>query len=357
VRRDGAELVVLVSFARPGAETNPYLVQLAAALPAPVRPVYFSWRQALTGRFDVFHLHWPEVRLRGRTPARSVARGVLFLLLLLRLRLGRKALVRTLHNVRPHEPLTPLQDRVLRWCDRWTTLWITLTDQTRPPTPAPAVLIPHGHYRDWYRPAALDPVRGRLLHFGLVRRYKGVDRLLGAFAQLDDPELTLRIVGKLADGDLAAEVRRAAAADRRIATVDAYVSDDELAAEIARAELVVLPFTQVTNSGSLLLALSLDRPVLVPSAPVTDQLADEVGPGWVLTYPGALDAAVLRSALAEVRAGGRSDRPALGGREWDEIGRAHAAAFLAARDLARRPAHLPRTPSPPRLRRREREGR
>ena len=83
--------------------------------------------------------------------------------------------------------------------------------------------------------------------------------------------------------------------------MDEYVTDDVLVREVTASELVVLPFANMTNSGSLLLALSLDRPVLVPSQPMTEQLAAEVGPGWVLTYAGPLEPAVLLDALAAAR--------------------------------------------------------
>ena len=74
-----------------------------------------------------------------------------------------------------------------------------------------------------------------------------------------------------------------------------------LAREILESELVVLPFVEMTNSSSMILALSLDRPVLVPRLPVTEELAAEVGPGWVLIYDGELDAAALAGALAARR--------------------------------------------------------
>ena len=48
---------------------------------------YFSWRTALLGRYDVFHVHWPEVLVRGRTRWRAMARSLLFVLVLARLRL------------------------------------------------------------------------------------------------------------------------------------------------------------------------------------------------------------------------------------------------------------------------------
>ena len=222
------------------------------------------------------------------------------------------ALVRTLHNVTPHEPPTWLQARALRLSDRATTLWITLTERTQPPTSAPAVIVPHGHYRDWFaRAPHVERVPGRLLHFGRVRPYKGLGSLLAAFSRLPGEAFSLRVVGKTEADHLAAELHAACDADPRITALDAYVSDEVLAREVYESELVVLPFTETTNSGSLLLALSLDRPVLVPRSPIVDEIAAEVGPGWVLTYDGTLDADVLgcRARGSSVVAGSSAARP------------------------------------------------
>ena len=168
------------------------------------------------------------------------------------------------------------------------------------------------------------------MHVGLVRRYKGIDALLRAFSALAGEDLSLRIVGSTIDEDVAAEIRSAVAADGRISTLDAYLSDDALVREITASELVVLPFAGVTNSGSLLLALSLDRPVLVRSQPLTEQLAAEAGPGWVLTFTGSLEADVIRQALDTVRDPRSPEAPDLSARDWDAIGAAHAVAFETA---------------------------
>ena len=331
-------VTVLESVEPPGDRTNPYLPLLVASLPDHVEVSYFSWRRALLGRFDVFHLHWPEVRLRGRTPVRSVLRWAAFGALLLRIRLGRKALVRTLHNVAPHDPLPPVPRALLARCERWTTLWIALSDQTPAPAEGPVVVAPHGHYRDWFRDRPRgQPVPGRVLHVGLLRRYKGIDALLSAFMLVPGDELELRVVGEVIDAGVAEEVRAASRSDARISFRPGYLPDDDLVAEITASELVVLPFGAVSNSGSLLLALSLDRPVLVPSGPMTDRLASEVGPGWVHTYDGALAPRDLEDALASVRSPRGRSRPDLSEREWGPIGVVHAAAFETAVQLARRP--------------------
>ncbi|WP_345712778.1 glycosyltransferase, partial [Kineococcus glutinatus] len=301
-------LVVLQSFRAPRPTTNPYLSLLLRSLPPDVRARTFSWRHALLGRYDVLHVHWPEVLLRGSTPARTAARRAAFAVLLARLALGGPALVRTVHNPAPHERGGPLERLLLAAADRATDLTVHLTPATagtvRPA--APAVLVPHGHYRGWYvPPPGVRPVPGRFLHVGLLRPYKDVDGLLAAFRELGGRDgaggpVELRIAGACPDPALAGRITAAAAADPGVDVLLRHLDDAELAAEVAAAELVVLPYARMQNSGALLLALSLDRPVLVPSNEVTRALAEEVGPGWVHLFTGRLGAADLRRALAAV---------------------------------------------------------
>jgi len=329
-------VTVLQSFPPPRGTTNPYLVQLVRSLPADVRTEYFSWRRALTAQYDVLHLHWPEVLLRSPRPVKALARKAATALLLVVLRVRRIAIVRTLHNPRPHEQPPPLDRAVLRGLDRATTRWIRLNPFTPAPDPERTTTILHGHYREWYGATDTAPVRGRLLCFGLLRPYKGVESLLAAFASVDDPSLCLRIVGSPTTADLREAVLAAASGDRRIAARLEYVDDATLREEVAAAELVVLPYRELHNSGAALLALSLDRPVLLPASEPASALAEEVGPGWVHVYEGELTGEALRAALARARAADRDGRPDLSRREWAEAGARHRDVYLAARDDVQR---------------------
>ena len=336
-------LTVMESFGAIRETTNPYQIQLVRALSAHVDVRLFAWRGALLGNLDAVHVHWPEVLIRDRTLARTSARRVLFFLLLLRLRLGHKALVRTLHNVAPHEPGAVVESWLLRLADRWTTHWITLNEFTPRPTIAPATLIPHGDYQAWFADHPLPPSEpGRLLYFGRVRIYKGVGGLVTAFLALADPTLRLRIVGVPDDAPVADLVRDAARADGRISAVLRHATSAEAAAEFGRAELVVLPYPTMHNSGAALLALSLGRPVLVPRNEVTDALAREVGPAWVIRYEGAFGSGHLRAAVSALRAHPPSGAPDLSRRIWSEIGRAHAEAFACAAKAARSRSRMSR---------------
>ena len=313
--------------------TNPYLKQLVIALQENVEVSTFSWRRAVTGSFDVLHVHWPELLLRSRSGPHRLARRALVLAVLLRIRLSRRVLVRTLHNLAPHEPGQWIERRLLGLMDRWTTLFIALNPETPiPRTGVPVAVIPHGHYRDWFAGRAVpEPLPGRFGYIGFIRAYKGVEVLLDVFTSIADPTISLRIVGASGDPGLTGAIAAAAAADPRITARLEYTGDEAMATEVGRAEVIVLPYRQMHNSGAALLALSLGRPVLVPANPVTRSLRAEVGQDWVYTFDGDLRAEDLVATHQELhRARPTTNPPDLHRRDWPAIGTAHVSAFRTA---------------------------
>jgi beta-1,4-mannosyltransferase len=226
---------------------------------------------------------------------------------------------------------------LLRLFDRWTSYGIAINAHTEPPVGLPTAVILHGHYRDWFaRFPQSGSVPGRLAYFGLIRPYKGVEDLIAAFRGLPDDGLSLTVSGKPRTPELTGELRAGAAGDDRITLELEYVSDERLAARVSEAELVVLPYREMHNSGAALAALSMSRPVLLPANAVNVELGDEMGPGWVLTYDGDPTTEVLRQGLAELAATERSPEPNLSRREWSETGRRHVEAYAEARRLVRR---------------------
>jgi glycosyltransferase involved in cell wall biosynthesis len=327
---------VLTSNREPRGTTNPYITMLTAALRRTpgVEVVTFSYRAALFGRYSVVHLHWPEtvIGLGGRRRAGLLGRWVLAALLLVRLTVTRTPVVRTVHNVELPADAGRLQRALLHWFDRLTTHRIVLNDRTE--CPGPATTIPHGHYRDWYTGPRSEMLPGRLQYVGLVRRYKGVEGLVEAFRSVADGSLTLGIAGAASTPELAATITALADGDPRVALGFGFLSDDELVAAVTAAELVVLPYRFMHNSGTVLAALSLDRPVLVPDTPVNADLAAEVGPGWVHTFAGDLTRDDLLAGLSAAREP-RAAAPNLGAREWTGAGTAHLAVYRAALSRAR----------------------
>lgn len=325
-------MTVLQSLRPPTRNDNPYVKQLIRAIEPHAQVEFFSWKQALFGRYDVFHVHWPEFLLREQGRNRLLQYG-LFLAFMLRLTLSAIPVARTLHNLEPHEGASAVERALLRMLDRRTTVWIRI-NETTPSRPPRTVTIPHGHYRDWFVGFDVPPsVPGRLLYFGLIRPYKGIEALLDGFHAVDarrSAGMTLRIVGRPSTEQLRERIEAATRADGRVDALLDYVDDETLATEIGRAEIVVLPFLKMHNSGSLLLSLSLNRPVLVPRNAANVALADEVGPGWVYLYDGELCERSLLSALQRVSTDERALRPDLSRRNWAEAGADHYQAYSAS---------------------------
>jgi glycosyltransferase involved in cell wall biosynthesis len=312
---------------------NPYTLLLAESLrriPGVV-VLNFTWRTALFGRYDVFHVHWPEILVDGHSPLKRFVRQVFTLLFVARLAITRTPIVRTVHNIGLPTDIGWRQRRLLELIERRTTLRIRINSTTALPGSSPSATIPHGHFREWYsHHIPSDPVPGRFGYFGRIRRYKGVEALIEEFRAADDRTLSLRLGGYPSTPELAAGIAGLAEGDPRITFQFGFLSDAELVEIVTTSELVVLPYPQMHNSGSVLATLSLDRPLLVPDNRVNRLLSDEVGPGWVHTFTGTLSPDALVSALRSLREHPPTARPRLDAREWDDAAQAHLDAYRAA---------------------------
>ena len=196
-------------------------------------------------------------------------------------------------------------------------------------------VIPHGAFRHLTtieRAALPEPLpavkRPVVLFFGLLRPYKSVDVLLDAWRRIADvhdgvPPAELWVVGlpKM-------DVRPLkAAAPPGVRFVDRFVTDPEAAAFFDRADVVVLPYREIDQSGVLFTALAFGRPLVLSDVGGFPEVAAE---GAAELVP-AGDAAALATALDRLL-GDRARQRALAARaaelaagpySWDAVGRAH----------------------------------
>jgi len=100
----------------------------------------------------------------------------------------------------------------------------------------------------------------RLLFFGLIRPYKGLEDLVEAFNSLSADQarsFSLTVVGETWEGWVRpAELIQASPHRRRITFVNRYVSDKEAAGFFAQADALVLPYRRGSASGPLQIAMS-----------------------------------------------------------------------------------------------------
>jgi glycosyltransferase involved in cell wall biosynthesis len=274
-----------------------------------------AWR-ALLGTWDVLHVHWPETVFDHRL-IEAVAGSTALLAAVDRARARGARLVWTIHNLHAHGKRHPAAEARFRerWIERLDGV-IALSrsglDAAVEAMPAlaakPARVVAHPHYRGVY-PDAVDrgtarerlglPADARVLaFFGRIAPYKGLPELVEAFGSLADTRARLVIAGPPFDAELALDLVRSARDDPRVIVRPGFVPDDEVQLVLRASDASVVPFRNILNSGSVILALSLDRPVLAPRIGALVELADAIAPGWLRLYDGAITPAALEGMLA-----------------------------------------------------------
>ena len=296
---------------------NPYNALLSAHLRMEGVCVFeFSLRALVAGRYHVWHFHWPENTFIGTPRPIALAKLVILVGAVIGARARGTKLVWTCHNLEAHEASHP---HAHVWFRRWLlprldgVIVLACCDvetvRCRYPCLAdvPIVAIPHGHYIGAY-PNTVTPLQARrvlglamtdrvLLFFGQLRPYKNIPLLIERFRALEDEDLRLVIAGRPSATKLRDQIVRAAAYDPRVRLHLRFVAEEEVQTFMHAADLVVLPYRRVLNSGAALAALSFLRPIMVPAAGAMKELRDGIGSDFVRTYEGSLGEATLACAL------------------------------------------------------------
>jgi glycosyltransferase involved in cell wall biosynthesis len=165
-----------------------------------------------------------------------------------------------------------------------------------------------------------------LLFFGAIRDYKNLPELMKAFRDWEKRDAVLIVAGNCRDPRLEAAIRKQAADVPNLHLEIRHIPRESVYRYFYAADLVVLPYREILNSGTALLALTFGKPVLVPHKGAMAELQANVGNSWISTYPNSLRADILDSAMEWARTNQRSTSPPIDSLCWDHI----AAATLNA---------------------------
>jgi D-inositol-3-phosphate glycosyltransferase len=204
-------------------------------------------------------------------------------------------------------------------------------------------VIAHGHYLDIRRemPSQLKARRFLgiessakiLLFFGQIKESKGLDLLIEALPQVarEVPDVLLLIAGRPWKTDFA----------RYDALIDelnmrehcrlhiGFIPDEEVMDYYAAADLVVLPYRRIYQSGVLMMAMTYGRPVVVSDLPGMTEIVTDGMNGYVFTT-GTKDelALVLTRALRDETGRGivsaRASKYIRESHDWGHIGHSTA---------------------------------
>jgi glycosyltransferase involved in cell wall biosynthesis len=191
------------------------------------------------------------------------------------LRLARRAGARSIvecHNIMPHERGLP--DRLLLgYAFSPVDSFITHSAEDRarlleavPGKDVRVAMLPiHGAFA---RPVASRRDGRRILFFGLVRKYKGLDVLLRAMPRvLARVECRLLVAGEFYDPlEKYQKIIRELGLEPFVEIINRYVPNEEVPEIFNRADVLVLPYTSASQSGVAHIALSNHLPIIASRA-------------------------------------------------------------------------------------------
>lgn len=282
-----------------GSEKNPYHNLLFRSLEEngvePIRepkPLFLPLTRAVlrNDNIDAIHLGWLYgfYMVREFTPSSilntiiTVGRAFWFCIDLLLVRLLGTRLVWTVHNKYHHERYYPRVEKVLNVIVANTVHALTVKCGAAKDTisrlyrvrdDSKIAVIPDGNYIDAYpNEVGQDEAREQLdigdefvyLYFGLIRPYKGVEQLIEAFQSIEEEDVALWIVGDPKTDTIRERISSQAVEDDRIHTRLEYVPDEDIQYYMNAANVLVFPYQDILNSGSVYLGLSFGKPIIAP---------------------------------------------------------------------------------------------
>jgi glycosyltransferase involved in cell wall biosynthesis len=257
------------------------------------------------------HYHWPENKYNHHLRFRLHDRAAIFFAQVeLQKRYGAK-IVLTLHNVAPHENEAPEFHR------RAKARMVALSDLVLINFEAARAYlareygrrdhvyrVPHGSYRGYYpdyvsraearAQLGLEPDHFVFLLFGDLRRYKNIELVMRAFSANRAAQLRLLVAGAPRPDAYAQALQAAASSDARILLRLGRVEDEQVQVVFRASDVMVLG-QETFSSGSAVLGLDFDLPLLGRR---TNHVA-EIALGRSLLEVDALDEANLARVMLE----------------------------------------------------------
>jgi len=282
---------------------------------------------------DILHFHWLHPYLLRPSAMGSLLRATRFLIEVALLKRCGAHIAWTIHNLANHEGAHPA---IEHW---FTSRFVGMADACFVHSRAAAEsaaeafglpaselhVIPHGNYLGAYpdqlgrnEARALLGLSGQaqvFLLLGRVEPYKGVFDLLEAFAGLPE-SCQLVIAGQTQDPGQARLLAERCAGLPRVHHFPGRVEDRDLQKFFHAADVVVLPYKQIFTSGSLVLAMSFGKAVVLPKVPSLMEIVPDGGADWFDPQdPGSLAAAMTKSLGRDCREAGQKNLASV--REWD----------------------------------------
>lgn len=246
----------------------------------------------------------------------------------------RKKMVITMHDPLPHSSQTTLKNRFRRyWCLRLTPDFILLNKTQREQFiktyainesrvhQSQLSIYTHLQYSAAAPPLCCHPY---VLFIGSIMPHKGVEYLCEAMAPItaDMPDWHVVIAGK---GHLYFDTSKYVSNPNYL-FINRYISNEELVSLILHSTAVVCPYTDATQSGVIMSAFALNKPVIATSVGALPEMVEDGRHGYLVPPK---DSKALEEALRRVIQPGTAEKMSAniatdfsqGTRSWHAIAR------------------------------------
>ncbi|MBE2943848.1 glycosyltransferase [Anoxybacillus flavithermus] len=239
---------------------------------------------------DIVHIHWPHTLYQSESRLIFILKSISLIILFSYLKLRGVKLVWTIHNLYPH---TVKYKKLEKWVrqlivNKMDLIFTTgnsikeIVSSEYNITKEKIKISLHGSYEGVYKTTGKDyKVKYNIpkdsyvyLFFGNISKYKGVNDLVSSFKLINDTKSVLLLVGKLNEDSkyLLNEIEGV----NNIVSDFRFIPNEEVADIIQIADVIVLPYKEITTSGSAILALSFKKPIISPKTPFIEEYFDGI---------------------------------------------------------------------------------
>ena len=191
-------------------------------------------------------------------------------------------MVWTLHNILPHNSNYPSIDIVVRsffinkcsWVRVFSKYTIKTVSKKLNLNKVKFKILPEGDYISSYKNdltkeksreiLGLDNNEKVLLFLGFIRPYKGLEKLIKIFNSLDLNQTKLIIAGLAKDNSYIENLKNIENPKNQILFFDKFIENDDLQIYFNASDAVILPFDNIENSGSVIMAMGFSKAIIAP---------------------------------------------------------------------------------------------
>ena len=200
-------------------------------------------------------------------------------------------LVWTLHNVLPHNVKHIWLHKLVRRFFASKCHWIRVFSESSIDRAVTQLgvskdkfkVIPEGDYVAKY-PNTVTKEEARkildihtskivLLSLGFIKPYKGLENLIKTFSEIENSNMELVIAGQSMDSIYTEGLKKLIKSNSKplIHLIDNFIPTNKLQDFYNAADIVVLPFNKIENSGSVIMAMGFKKAVLAPKMGVLEK--------------------------------------------------------------------------------------